>query len=921
MAIRLLSSESIDGTFKIGSGSLTNPSTNANDIVIDNGAGVETGMTFASSVASSIRFGQFVNNSIGSIEYIHTGNHLRFITNGAERVRITGVGNVGIGTGSDTLTRNLTVKGTTTSNINIKSNASNGYSILSLGDSDDDNYAQIILENSSNKLQIQNGGGGALGNRGITLDSSENVGIGTDSPANKLDVEGRIQGDNFVLGGSDSTVFYGMYRAGTETREVRLVSYEATPNSKVQLGMSNISGSSYTFAPALTVKANLRVGVGTIDPLNILHIKDEGVILRIEDTTQGLIGFIGDADACGLGTAGDFGIRTADDFTLMVGGSTPTLKMDSAGSIAMGNFSPSGTPAADYRSLEIGRQGNTITGAPWKSNLYLSTNATITAGSTAFTYRYLNELPTQMVMEDGIITFSNAVAPTTVGDTISFTERMKIAADGFGYFYNNFYLASASNQGNLFFGTADNQYNIFGGGTYGYMGYNTGGYHRFLVNGSNRLQLEDGEMKVYSTAGLQVLRLTPNYIQTGRMPIKYPYYRVDSFKSDGSGYFWAFGHEKSDGTQSIGMMLNDGVSGNKYTRIINTLQIASFASNEYNGAYPSFTTNVVLRNSGISYLNGGNVGIGVTSPQARLQTNLTITGSLLAYLNGTSATFDAQANIAVVHNSPSIGSATAAGLVLANNDKSDGAPSPIIAFSAKSASNSFNHTYAAIYGVRTATGADTNWTKGDLVFATGDGTGPKETMRITNKGFTKAKANGVNSFGGNYHEFVNNNNVSGDRAMVIGNAAGSATNNTSSIAFTVADNVNDRLKIFGNGNVVNLNNSYGASSDIKLKENIVDATSKLDDLMKVKIRNYNFIGDDKKQIGVVAQELEGIFPNMIDESIDYEYKKIEDKEGNITEENIDLGTTTKSVKYSVFVPMLIKAIQELKAEIEILKSK
>ena len=65
MAIRLLSSESIDGTFKIGSGSLTNPSTNADDIVIDNGAGVETGMTFASSVASSIRFGDFTNNSIG----------------------------------------------------------------------------------------------------------------------------------------------------------------------------------------------------------------------------------------------------------------------------------------------------------------------------------------------------------------------------------------------------------------------------------------------------------------------------------------------------------------------------------------------------------------------------------------------------------------------------------------------------------------------------------------------------------------------------------------------------------------------------------------------------------------------------------------------------------------------------------------
>ena len=38
-------------------------------------------------------------------------------------------------------------------------------------------------------------------------------------------------------------------------------------------------------------------------------------------------------------------------------------------------------------------------------------------------------------------------------------------------------------------------------------------------------------------------------------------------------------------------------------------------------------------------------------------------------------------------------------------------------------------------------------------------------------------------------------------------------------------------------------------------------------------------------------------------------------------EKIDLGTTTKSVKYSVFVPMLIKAIQEQQAQIEELKAK
>jgi hypothetical protein len=117
------------------------------------------------------------------------------------------------------------------------------------------------------------------------------------------------------------------------------------------------------------------------------------------------------------------------------------------------------------------------------------------------------------------------------------------------------------------------------------------------------------------------------------------------------------------------------------------------------------------------------------------------------------------------------------------------------------------------------------------------------------------------------------------------------------------------FQVLGNGNAQNTNNSYGAISDVKLKENIVDASAKLADLMQVKVRNYNLIGDTTKQIGVVAQELETVFPAMVEETLD------RDAEGS------DLGTTTKSVKYSVFVPMLIKAMQEQQAIIEQLKAR
>jgi hypothetical protein len=119
----------------------------------------------------------------------------------------------------------------------------------------------------------------------------------------------------------------------------------------------------------------------------------------------------------------------------------------------------------------------------------------------------------------------------------------------------------------------------------------------------------------------------------------------------------------------------------------------------------------------------------------------------------------------------------------------------------------------------------------------------------------------------------------------------------------------DRIYIRTSGDVANTNNSYGAISDIKLKENIVDASPKLADLMQVKVRNYNLKSDpDHKQLGVIAQELEQVFPGMVDESID------RNSEGD------SLGTT-KTVKYSVFVPMLIKAMQEQQAIIESLKAR
>ena len=121
------------------------------------------------------------------------------------------------------------------------------------------------------------------------------------------------------------------------------------------------------------------------------------------------------------------------------------------------------------------------------------------------------------------------------------------------------------------------------------------------------------------------------------------------------------------------------------------------------------------------------------------------------------------------------------------------------------------------------------------------------------------------------------------------------------------------FQVWSNGNVENTLDSYGAISDIKLKENIVDAESQWDDFKAVRFRKYNFKEETGHetftQLGVIAQELELVSPGLVYETPDL------DEDGN------DLGTTTKAVKYSILTKKALVALQEAMERIEQLEAK
>ena len=168
-----------------------------------------------------------------------------------------------------------------------------------------------------------------------------------------------------------------------------------------------------------------------------------------------------------------------------------------------------------------------------------------------------------------------------------------------------------------------------------------------------------------------------------------------------------------------------------------------------------------------------------------------------------------------------------------------------------------------------------------------------------------------------YDVKIINSNASPAYSYSLELAAVANVNNTNyrHISCTRNSESTSRFVVYGNGNVQNTNNSYGALSDIKLKENIVDAKSQWDDVKALKVRNFNFKEDDTKAklLGLVAQEAEAVCPSLIQ---------------NITDLNIDengvkteAGTVTKELKYSILYMKAFKCLQEAQTRIETLETK
>ena len=139
------------------------------------------------------------------------------------------------------------------------------------------------------------------------------------------------------------------------------------------------------------------------------------------------------------------------------------------------------------------------------------------------------------------------------------------------------------------------------------------------------------------------------------------------------------------------------------------------------------------------------------------------------------------------------------------------------------------------------------------------------------------------------------------------------------------------------GDVDNVNNSYGALSDQRLKTDITDSGSQWDDIKAIKVKKFKmgFGGDETTKLGVIAQDVEDAGMNGLVKQRDaHEYEiKYNPVFGSLYEDGDDIPEgkkvgeikenkeKVKEVKYSILYMKAIKALQEAQTRIETLETK
>jgi hypothetical protein len=166
-------------------------------------------------------------------------------------------------------------------------------------------------------------------------------------------------------------------------------------------------------------------------------------------------------------------------------------------------------------------------------------------------------------------------------------------------------------------------------------------------------------------------------------------------------------------------------------------------------------------------------------------------------------------------------------------------------------------------------------------FYTNGGSGIVERMRITSGGDIQIPTDSAKI-----------------QLISSGSSSYTSINRDASNNLVVRNTANNSIFALENGGNLVIGGTLTQGSDISYKENIKPLESQLDIVNKLNPVSYNRIGQKENEIGFIAQEVEKLIPDLVSENSD----------------------GLKSLAYGNMTSILVKAIQELKAEIDELKT-
>lgn len=348
-------------------------------------------------------------------------------------------GNVGIGTGASP-SEKLSVKGNlfvTYTNANDLVNGGNravlnlhasgsGIGVVNFLEPDTTVGASVLYSTSLNQLYLRNG----TNTNQIVLRNDGDVGIGTSSPTQRLDVSGNIRSRDTIT--ADNDIVAGVdIRAGADITAGGMIEATGTVRGSAlnSTGVLTVSGNSL-FGGTAVVNGELSTNTGLTvnDAAGTLQFKTGGV-------DKGFVQLSGDNLRIGVNTGnldGKFVVRTAgaDQFFI-----------DNAGYVGIGlgaNFALARVHVAGGADASLTTNGYMMFGYPNGTNLTIDNNEIMVRGP--------NETAGNMVLQNdgGTVRIGNVAVPAGYkfavnGKMICEELRVKLAASWPDYVFNDDY--------------------------------------------------------------------------------------------------------------------------------------------------------------------------------------------------------------------------------------------------------------------------------------------------------------------------------------------------------------------------------------------------------------------------------------------------------------------------------------------------